>query len=69
MKQELIAGIIFVVMSMCLILLPSSMLWTITERWKNQNGGDLSRGYTVVMRILGVVFALAGGYLIKLAVK
>ncbi len=69
MKQELLAGIIFVLMGLSLLLVPANILWTVTEKWKTKNGGQPSKGYIVIMRLLGMVFALAGGYLIKLAVK
>jgi len=44
-------------------------LWIITEKWKTKDGSQPSGGYAIVMRVLGVVFALTGGVLIKMAVK
>ena len=69
MKQELIAGIVFCLMGLSFLFLSPGALWTLTEKWKTKDGGHPSKGYIIVMRALGVVFALAGGYLIKLAVK
>ena len=69
MNQEIIAGIVLCVMGLGLIFTSPNSLWNITEKWKTNGGGGPSKSYTVVMRVLGIVFALAGGYLIKLAVK
>ncbi len=60
MKQEIIAGIVFIVMGLGMLLLPADRLWKITEKWKNRDGGQPSAGYAVVMRVLGIVFAAAG---------
>ncbi|MCR5024149.1 MAG: hypothetical protein K6A90_07450 [Lachnospiraceae bacterium] len=69
MIQELIAGIIMAVMGLCMILIPPGILWKITEGWKTKTEGQPSKLYIVVVICLGIVFALTGGYLIKLAVK
>ncbi len=69
MKQEIVAGIIFVVMGLSILFVPPNILWMVTEKWKTKNVGQPSKGYIIVMRLLGVIFALTGGYLIKLAVK
>ncbi len=39
------------------------------RKWKTKDGSQPSGGYAIVMRVLGVVFALTGGVLIKMAVK
>ena len=69
MKQELVAGIILGAIGLSLVLGPPARLWTITEKWKTKDGSQPSKSYTVVTRILGIVFALVGGMLIKWAVK
>ncbi|MCR5452987.1 MAG: hypothetical protein K6F00_10195 [Lachnospiraceae bacterium] len=69
MKQEIIAGSILCILGLSLVLIPPEKLWIITEKWKTKDGSLPSRGYAVVMRVLGVVFALTGGMLIKMAVK
>ncbi len=69
MKQEIIAGIILCILGLSLVLIPSEKLWVITEKWKTNDGSQPSRGYVIVMRVLGVIFALTGGMLIKMAVK
>ena len=38
-------------------------------KWKTKDGSQPSKGYAVLMRVLGAVFALVGGMLIKWAVK
>ena len=69
MKQELVAGILLGVIGLSLVLVPPATLWNITEKWKTKDGSQPSNRYVVVMRILGIGFALAGGTLIKWAVK
>ena len=60
MKQEIIAGIILLIIGLGLLLLPPARLWAVTEKWKNRGGGQPSRIYIAVMRILGTVFAIVG---------
>ena len=69
MKQELVAGIILGVIGLSLVAVPSAKWWAVTEKWKTKDGSQPSKGYAVLMRVLGAVFALAGGMLIKWAVK
>jgi len=38
-------------------------------KWKTKDGSQPSKGYAVLKRVLGAVFALVGGMLIKWAVK
>lgn len=64
MKQEIIAGIIFCVMGLGMLILPPKTLWKITEKWKNKGNGQPSGKYAVIMRILGAVFAAVGGWLL-----
>ncbi len=60
MKQEIIAGIMLLIIGLGLLLLPPARLWAVTEKWKNKGGGQPSRIYIIVMRILGTVFAVVG---------
>ena len=69
MKQELVAGIILGVIGLSLVAVPPAKWWAVTEKWKTKDGGQPSKGYAVLMRVLGAVFALVGGMLIKWAVK
>ena len=69
MQQEIIAGSILCLLGLSLVLIPSEKLWIITEKWKTKDGSQPSKGYAIVMRVLGVVFALTGGMLIKMAVR
>ena len=64
MKQELMAGIVIGLIGLCLLLVPMGRLWAFTEQWKSKEAGASSRGYTLLMRILGGVFAAAGAALI-----
>ena len=69
MRQELVAGIILGVIGLSLVAVPPARLWALTEKWKTKDGSQPSKGYAVLMRVLGAVFALTGGMLIKWAVK
>lgn len=64
MKQEDIAGIIFCVMGLCMLLLPPKTLWKITQKWKTKGVGQPSDKYIIIMRILGVAFAAVGSGLL-----
>ena len=69
MKQELVAGIILGVIGLSLVAVPPSRVWALTEKWKTKDGSQPSKSYAVLMQVLGAVFALVGGMLIKWAVK
>ena len=69
MKQELVAGIILGVIGLSLVAGPPSRVWALTEKWKTKDGSQPSKSYAVLMKVLGAVFALVGGMLIKWAVK
>ena len=64
MKQEVIAGFIFCVMGLGMLVLPPKTLWKITEKWKTKGSGQPSDKYVLVARILGIVFAAVGGWLL-----
>ena len=64
MKQELIAGIVIIVIGLSLLFMPIGILWAFTEKWKTEGGGQPSKSYTILMRILGIVFSLVGAALI-----
>lgn len=64
MKQELTAGIVICLIGLSLLLIPAGKLWAITEKWKTREGGEPSKGYTVLMRTLGAVFSVLGIILI-----
>ena len=69
MKQEFVAGIILGVIGLSLVAVPPAKWWAVTEKWKTKDGSKPSKVYAVLMRVLGAVFALVGGMLIKWAVK
>jgi len=69
MRQELVAGIILGVIGLSLVVVPPARVWALTEKWKTKDGSQPSKGYAVLIRVLGVIFALVGGMLIKWAVK
>ena len=63
MKQEIIARIILLAIGLGLLLVPPARLWAVTQKWKTRGGGQPSRLYIIVIRILGTVFAVAGAVL------
>ncbi len=60
MKQELIGGLVLCLMGLGLLFVSPIKLWTITEKWKTQGGGQPSKKYVVLIRVLGAAFAVTG---------
>ena len=63
MKQEVIAGIVLCAMGLAMLLLKSDAWWKAAEKWKTKGGSGPSGSYTVLLRVLGVVFIGAGAAL------
>ncbi len=63
MKQELIGGLVLCLIGLSLLLISPFRLWTITEKWKTQGGERPTREYTILIRLIGTFFAIAGGVL------
>ena len=63
MKQELIGGLVMCLIGQGLFFVSPVTLWTLTEKWKTQGGERPTKEYTILIRVLGVVFAVAGGAL------
>ena len=64
MKQELIGGLVLCLIGLGLLLIPPVTLWTLTEKWKTRGGEGPTKEYTMLIRVLGTVFAIAGGVLV-----
>ena len=64
MKQELVGGIVIIVIGLSLRFLPIGILWAFTEKWKTEGGGQPSKSYTILMRTVGTVFSVFGAALI-----
>ncbi len=60
MKQEVIAGIVLCAMGLAMLLLKTGAWWKAAEKWKTKGGSGPSGSYTVLLRVLGVVFFGAG---------
>ncbi len=60
MKQELIGGLVLCLIGLGLLFIPPFRLWTLTEKWKTQGGEGPTKEYTILIRILGAVFAVTG---------
>ena len=63
MKQELIGELVLCLIGLGLLFVSPFRLWTLTEKCKTEGGEQPSRKYVVLIRILGAVFAAAGGAL------
>ena len=63
MKQELIGGLVLCLIGLGLLIVSPVTLWTLTEKWKTQGGEGPTKKYTMLIRVLGTVFAIAGGAL------
>lgn len=63
MKQELIGGLVLCLIGLGLLFVSPVSLWTFTEKWKTQGGERPTKEYTILIRVLGAVFAVAGGVL------
>ena len=60
MKQELIGGLVLCLIGLGLLFISPFRLWTLTERWKTQGGERPTKEYSILIRILGAVFAVTG---------
>lgn len=64
MKQEMIGGLVLGLIGLSLLFASPFRLWTLTEKWKTQGGEGPTKEYTMLIRVLGTVFAIAGGALV-----
>ena len=62
--QEVIPGIVLCVMGFCLLFVSVDKIWTVAEKWKTIGGERPSKSYVAITRVLGIVFIIAGGYLL-----
>ncbi len=62
--QEVIPGIVLCVMGFCLLFVSVDKIWTVAEKWKTIGGERPSKSYVAITRALGIVFIIAGGYLL-----
>ena len=57
MKQEGIAGMILCAMGLGMLLISPNAWWKVAEKWKTKDGSGPTKSYTVILRVLGVVFS------------
>ena len=57
MKQEAIAGMILCAMGLGMLLISPNAWWKVAEKWKTKDGSGPAKSYTVILRVLGVVFS------------
>ena len=60
MKQEAIAGMILCAMGLAMLFISPNAWWTVAEKWKTKDESGPTPRYTVLLRVLGGVFAGAG---------
>jgi len=51
-------------MGFCLLFVSVDKIWTVAEKWKTIGGERPSKSYVAITRALGIVFIIAGGYLL-----
>ncbi len=56
MKQEVIAGMVLCAMGLAMLLISPNAWWKVAEKWKTKDGSGPAKSYTVILRVLGVVF-------------
>ena len=61
MKQELIGGLVLCLIGLGLFFVSPVTLWSFTEKRKTQGGEGPTKEYTILIRVLGAVFAGVGG--------
>ena len=57
MKQEAIAGMILCAVGLTMLLISPNAWWKVAEKWKTKDGSGPAKSYTVILRVLGVVFS------------
>ena len=60
MKQEGIAGIILCAMGLAMLIISPNAWWKAAEKWKTKGGSGPAESYTVILRVLGAAFFVAG---------
>jgi hypothetical protein len=64
MNQEVLAGIGLCLMGLCLMFVPPYRIWQVTDKWKSVGGKRPSQSFVIITKVLGVLFAAAGGYIL-----
>ena len=60
MKQEVMAGTILCAMGLAMLLISPNAWWKAAEKWKTKDGSGPAESYTVILRVLGAAFFVAG---------
>ncbi len=66
MNQEVFAGIMMCLIGICLLFVSPRKIWSITDKWKTIGGERPSKSFIIITKTLGLLFAVAGGYLLVL---
>lgn len=57
--QEIVAGILMIIIAMALILFPTE-IWKWTEAWKHKKRNMPSKAYFLAIRCVGIGFIVCG---------
>ena len=60
MKQEVMAGAVLCAMGLALLFISPNAWWKAAEKWKTKDGSGPTDSYTVILRVLGAAFFVAG---------
>ncbi len=64
MNQEIFAGITMCLIGLCLLFVSPHIIWSITDKWKTIGGEKPSKSFIIITKALGLVFSVAGVYLL-----
>ncbi len=64
MNQEIFAGIVLCLIGLCLMFVSPYRIWQVTDKWKTVGGEGPSMSFVIITRILGLLFMVAGCYLL-----
>ncbi len=64
MEQEIVAGIVMCLIGACLLFVSPHKIWKVTDKWKTVGGERPSMSFIIIIRVLGLLFAVVGCYLL-----
>ena len=63
MDKEIVGGIILAAVGLCLALVPTDRLWSVTGKLMTKEGSEPSKNFAAVTKALGIVVAVIGAWL------
>ncbi len=58
------AGIAMCLIGLSLLFVSPYKIWQVTEKWKTAEGKKPSKSFVIITKVLGILFAAAGVYLL-----